>query len=166
MFISVTWSVAKTWNVVIGRIVLIPHDVQCFLQLEENFTLPNKNKGRILFECIKNIEHNTRKFPIDKRIEITNHSIPILNDLVNTPIFTTPNDENLFRLKKDTKEFTVSHPNIIFTRADKGNVTVALDKDIYILKIKDMLSDNETYTEIQRDPTNKLTKSLTDMLTR
>ncbi len=42
--------------------VMILHNIQCFLQLGDNFALPNKNKGRILIECIKNIEHNIRKF--------------------------------------------------------------------------------------------------------
>jgi len=38
-------------------------------------------------------------------------------------------------LAEDTKRFIKSHPNIIFTRADKDNVTVALNQDFYINQI-------------------------------
>lgn len=37
--------------------------------------------------------------------------------------------------------------NIIFTRADKGNVSVALEKNFYINKIEEILNDQNTYTE-------------------
>jgi len=33
---------------------------------------------------------------------------------------------------------------LIFTKADKGNITVALDKACYIKKMKDLLNDPNT----------------------
>jgi len=48
----------------------------------------------------------------------------------------------------------------------KGNITVTLDKDTYIEKVKEMLQDKETYETIKKDPTNKFTKNLRTLLAR
>lgn len=52
-----------------------------------------------------------------------------------------------------------NNPEIIFTHADKGNVTVALNGNLYKHKIKEMLSDSDTYTRVDKDPIKNLTKS-------
>ncbi|KMQ83928.1 reverse transcriptase [Lasius niger] len=62
--------------------------------------------------------------------------------------------------------FLNENQSLILTRADKGNVTVALDKDTYINKMEELLGDRETYKLIKKDPTRKLTTSLRDLLTR
>jgi len=98
---------------------------------------------KLTFEFIKSLENNTRKFPIDKQISITNHSISILNNLTFSLRYQSQNDVQLLKMAEDTKKFTKSHPNVIFTRADKGNVTVAL-KDFYIIQINEMLQDKIT----------------------
>jgi len=48
-----------------------------------------------------------------------------------------------------------NNPNIIF-RADKGNITVTLEKTEYLNKIEEMFNDTETYEKINKDPTKKL----------
>ncbi|KYN38516.1 hypothetical protein ALC56_07093 [Trachymyrmex septentrionalis] len=74
--------------------------------------------------------------PIDRRIAVTNHSIPILNKIISSPIFTSPMDKQLLKMESDTRIFISAHPNIIFTHADKGNVTIAMDKDAYMYKME------------------------------
>lgn len=41
--------------------------------------------------------------------------------------------------------FQKNHPEVLFTRADKGSVTIAVDKQEYIEKIENMLKDKSTY---------------------
>jgi len=48
------------------------------------------------------------------------------------------------------KLFIKKHSSIIFTRADKGNITVALDKNEYITKMEDILHDQDTYINIKK----------------
>jgi len=65
-----------------------------------------------------------------------------------------------------TKIFTKNNPDILFTRADKSNVTVVLQKNDYISRIENMLSDDNTYIAVNKDPLNKLnrhTRSLIEM---
>jgi len=40
-----------------------------------------------------------------------------------------------------TKKFITNNPDTIFTRADKGNSVVALDRKDYISKMKTLFSD-------------------------
>jgi len=55
---------------------------------------------------------------------------------------------------------------VIITRADKGNTTVALDKDTYFKKMNDLLSDSNIYLVVKTDPTKKITNNLRDLLVR
>jgi len=59
----------------------------------------------------------------------------------------------------------------LFTRADKDNTVVALDKTDYISKMEDCLSDVNIYTILQRqqfinNPVNKLLINLKELLKR
>jgi len=46
----------------------------------------------------------------------------------------------------------LSHPNIIFTRVDKDNTIVALDKDTYVRKLNLMSEDKEIYEVANKYP--------------
>jgi len=73
-------------------------------------------------------------------------------------------DIQIIDLIKITNKFIKNNPNIIFTRADKGNITVAL-KTEYLNKIEEILNDTETYEKINKDPTKKLTNEIRKVLT-
>ena len=53
-----------------------------------------------------------------------------------------------------------NNSNILITRADKGNTTVALDKTKYVNGIKPMLSETRTYIPLKKDPTNTTQKKV------
>jgi len=59
-----------------------------------------------------------------------------------------------------TEKFVKDHPDVLFTRSDKGNVTIAINRSEYDLKMEEMLSDTNTYVKINKDPTKKLTNLL------
>ncbi|KMQ84009.1 hypothetical protein RF55_18601 [Lasius niger] len=56
------------------------------------------------------------------------------------------------------RDFIRDNPDVIFTRADKGNVTIALNKIDYLEKMNVLLGDTNTYTTINKDLTKKLRK--------
>ena len=68
---------------------------------------------------------------LDRRIDVTNQSIPILNIIISSPIFTSATDKQLSKLESDTHTFVSAHSNIVFTLVDKGHVTVVMDRDTY-----------------------------------
>ena len=53
---------------------------------------------------------------------------------------------------------------IIFTRADKGNVTVALDRQVYISRVNEMLQNVDTYEAVERDPMRRMITGLCALL--
>jgi len=88
-----------------------------------------------------------------------------LHNLLSKTLYKDKVDINIIKLLESTKTFLKNNPNILFTRADKGSITVVLDKTEYINKIEDMLSDTSTYLEIKKDPIKKLTTDIREILT-
>jgi len=56
----------------------------------------------------------------------------------------------LISLKNSIIRFCKNNPNIIFIIADKGNVTMAMNRDKYISKIEIMLLDKNTYITVKK----------------
>jgi len=143
----------------------IPNNVQFLIQLGDNFSLPTSNKEKITKEIIKSVECNIKKFPKTMHNNIRNRSISIINKLTSFSPHKNSIDGYLMTLKKHTQHFLRDNDNIILTRADKGNITVALDRNNYINKINEMLSDNNTYMKVKKDPTKRIIDNLRRILT-
>ncbi|XP_039313958.1 uncharacterized protein LOC113005816 [Solenopsis invicta] len=75
-------------------------------------------------------------------------------------------EKELLRMKRATSEFCKLNPNVIFTRADKGNITVAMDRLDYINNMEQLLHDKETYSIIKNNPIKKVEKDLNTTLKR
>ncbi|KYN12032.1 hypothetical protein ALC57_15783, partial [Trachymyrmex cornetzi] len=118
-------------------------------------------------DLIKCIENNIYKLPIDERISISNHSLPVLNNLASCSLHCTEVDRSLLQLAKNTRVFLRDmNDRVIFTRADKENVTVALDRQMYISKVNEMLQDVNTYEVVVRVPTRRMVTGLRALLVR
>jgi len=63
-------------------------------------------------------------------------------------------------MHKTTAKFCKKNPNIIFTRVDKGNVTVAMNREEYNNKMEELLQDKNTYIPIKKNPTKNIEKNL------
>jgi len=142
----------------------IPKEITLLLQLGDRFNLPLINQKFALFEYIKSIENSLEKIKKDDRIFHRNKLVTFLEDL-NKPFGFDNVDKLLVEWFKITKKFMYTNRDILFTRADKGNTTVALDKFEYEDKINNMLNDKETYRLIDKDPINSITDNLRKMLT-
>jgi len=65
-----------------------------------------------------------------------------------------------------SRKFLSDHPDLIITRADKGNTTVAMDRGTYLNKMNDLLTDSNTYVIIKKNPVNKIISNLRELLAR
>jgi len=74
------------------------------------------------------------------------------------------NEKCLLRCLKITKNFMKENTDILFTKADKGNATVAIDINEYNNKMKEMFSDPDTYLVVERDPLKKLGDNVRNLL--
>jgi len=111
-------------------------------------------------EFIKDIENNIKKFQIPTQTIIRNRSIQIINNFVSSGSLKNTVDQSLFKLINLACQFLTNNPNLILTKADKGNITVALNKTFYTDKIKDILQNIHTYSKITKNPLNKMVSSL------
>jgi hypothetical protein len=69
------------------------------------------------------------------------------------------------KLYKDTMEFLGQHENdIVITNADKGGKTVVMLRTQYTLKMQSLLSDQNTYKILGRDPTLRIQRDLNAVL--
>ena len=112
------------------------------------------------------MENNIHKLPNSAESTIRSRSDSILNLLPSFPFPNPPLINTFKHLTHTTNTFLRENPNLILTRADKGNVTVAMDRDNYIQKMEELLQDRNTYNVIIKDPTRKLTTCLRDLLAR
>jgi len=65
-----------------------------------------------------------------------------------------------------TTKFIKDNPDISFTRADKGNTVVALDRVNYLNKMEAYLSDSDTYIRLKHNPVKTLLNYLKTLLKR
>jgi len=153
--------------VVYQRNTQIPNEVIGLLQLGEGFCLPPTNTSNTITECIKSVEYNFSRFPLVKNIcMFRNQLFPYIYALRNIDSHLKDIDHNILSAVSATKRFLNNNPDVLFTRADKGNSVVALDKNDYILKMETILMDTNTYTLVKRNPVNKLLSDLKEILKR
>ncbi len=63
-----------------------------------------------------------------------------------------------------TRKFLKDNPNLVITRSDKGNVTVAMDRDAYLEKSLELLNDAETYRLVAKDPISSVENSCNNLI--
>jgi len=136
-------SINNKWFINLSH-VSIPQNVQRLLQLGQNFSLPSTNTENNIIQLIKNIENNIIKLHQDTQNEVRNRSMPIIHNLMSKSLYKESTDIQIIDLIKITNKFIKNNLNIIFTKADKENITVALEKTEYLNKIEEMLNDTET----------------------
>ena len=89
--------------------------------------------------------------------------VQILKSIKNCNIKSAENTI-LYEGVREVKRFISENPNILITRTDKGNTTVIMSRDSYKEKMYEILNDQTTYNLINKDPTNKITVKIGNLL--
>jgi len=121
-------------------------------------------KKLAIHEFIKDIESNVVFHNSKKQVLIRNIAIPQFHKFIKNTPPKHPIDSKLIHWLHKTRQFCKNNPDIIFTRADKGNITVAMDKSFYIKKMEDVLKDDNTYTVVKRSPAKTIEDNLNSRL--
>jgi len=130
----------------------IPQDIMYVFALGPKFGLPTNNKNKFMFELISSIvPHIQRLKPGNPQmINKINFNISvILHKYKNSK--ENNNELNYFhrKLQNDIKKanrFLKNNPEIILTKADKGNISIIMNKSEYDRKMFEMLEDKNTYS--------------------
>jgi len=100
--------------------------------LGDKFSLPiHHDKKQVIHEIIKDVENNIKGFRIENQARIRNTIIPQFNKFLHIKPLKNNITEKLISSLKYTTKFYGNNPDVIFTRADKGNITVALNINTY-----------------------------------
>lgn len=145
----------------------IPQQSLNVLSLGQKFNLPTSNEKIPVRDIISNLEPTIQRLetPTD-RTEMRNK---LCNILTNHKKMRTKKSTFECILKhqvKETKTFLKEHPEILVVNADKGNVTVLINKTDYMEKMKSLLNDEKTYRVLPTDPTNKIQAKCNRVITQ
>ncbi|KAK9687009.1 hypothetical protein QE152_g36779 [Popillia japonica] len=100
------------------------------------------------------LEHFLFNVPVSQRDRIRAKATYLITNFSHNPFFKSPSIST--PIEKEVNLFLKQNPNILITRADKGNTTVAIDRDSYHYKSLELLSDPTTYKVLPKDPTLKI----------
>jgi len=101
---------------------------------------------------------------INNQFLIRNTAIPQFHKFLKNKPPRNIINENLLHMQHITQQFCRDNHNIIFTKADKGNITVALDKKHYINEMNDILKDVNTYMMVKKNPIKSIERDLNNFL--
>ena len=137
----------------------IPREIVQDVALGLKFNTPTETiDKKTAFECIK----STEQFLIYNKIndELANDIRCSMNDTLNSKHNVTRHipiqERQLINNINKTKVFFKKNVDLMFTMADKGNVTVALNKSEYLRKMDTLFSDVTTYKKIKKSPLKDL----------
>ncbi|XP_063975376.1 uncharacterized protein LOC135161598 isoform X2 [Diachasmimorpha longicaudata] len=105
----------------------------------------------VMRNIITTLESKMNIFEKDQQNEVRTICVDVISNFMRQDRL--PRYPELMEKIRSAKTFKKSHPEIVFLKADKGNVTVAVNRQQYIAKMSDLLSDSSTYTVIKNDPT-------------
>ncbi|KAI4484575.1 hypothetical protein M0804_007141 [Polistes exclamans] len=154
--------------------VELPNKVEEIINLEPGFGIPIKPKEVQVNTLIKDLEYGIKNITIEngdeKTIKDTQNNVrtKVVNILTN---YFKKNNLNIHNNIinsnfRKTKRFLKQNPDITVTRSDKGNNTVIMKKDEYLKEMEKLLEDNNTYSLLNKDPTNKFEKMANNLITK
>lgn len=133
----------------------MPDNILETIALGPKFALPYSNIKEIpalkILSDTESIIHRIKDFH-DQDIARFQISSAIYNFL-NHKFHSTSKDKFIYNSFLEAKIFLKQNPNIIVLKSDKGNKSVCMDKSDYDEKINSMISDQNTYKLVNRDPT-------------
>lgn len=147
----------------------IPDSTANFLSLGDNFgvsIIQFNIKDRLFttLEVVKRFEAVCYKIP-PKEVNDTDHTSEcMITDSVQKFFHTRKHISNIDRHIicefNKCKKFLHENNDIFVTRADKGQVTVIMNKNDYIMKMNELLDDQATYRKLKKDSIKPLTSKI------
>ncbi|XP_055522675.1 uncharacterized protein LOC129716859 [Wyeomyia smithii] len=140
----------------------IPDYVERTLMLGPNFNIENRRDVPYI-ELIASIEKviQNKENADEIRSEVSNAMINHIN-YRHQPHH--PPGEWIEKEVIKSKKFIKANPNLVITKADKGSKTVIMEADEYHEKMVNLLTDENTYKKLTKNPTNKIIKKINSFI--
>lgn len=149
--------------------VVIPSDILGYLALGPKFSIePIIGKDISINNILADVDCITS---LITDTSLKNITTARATNVITNIIHNSKNNKHSFirSLHNKTSKFIKDNPNIILTRSDKGNVTVIMNKLVYLELSNSLITNSTSYTQLRSDPTlsiqrkcNSLIKTLSD----
>lgn len=161
-----TPDTSKKWLVNLSNIE-IPAHVANIVSLGPKFNLESE---KISFDdkakIIKNVENSINNVPdAVQRDEIRNIIVEEIIKDKHRKQKHLPQQQKLIRNHLESTKKFIKDNDIMFTSADKGNVTVAVKKSEYYTKVKSMLANTDVYEKLDANPLKDIAENLQKLCT-
>lgn len=144
--------------------VKIPEQVQWLLSHGKKFALPHEQGDLPLLKYITDGEECIKTINGKEDQEMTrNKFTSILESHMNKHSLTN-RDRYTLQAIGETRKFLTENNNIVILEADKGNVTVAMERTEYEKKMSTIVNDMMMYKRINKDPTTILQKKNNELV--
>jgi len=147
----------------------IPNFVNNMLSLGERFALPinvNDSKDRLdtTLSIIKNFEASIFKFPVQIVDKLRAMVIKSLDRNFYRNKHVNYIDAHIHKEYVKCRNFLKNNDDILVTKADKGQVTVIMDRSAYNEQMLRILEDENTYRSLKNNPLRKITIRLDNLI--
>lgn len=131
--------------------IQIPDDIRSFLSLGPRFSVEIPKKEVSVQKLLADVDNIINRFQGENRQNILRAKTTYL---ITEFLKKTPDITNNFQsLYYKTKKFLKDNPELLILKADKGNVTVAMNKHTYGELAESILGDEKYYKKINKNPT-------------
>lgn len=132
----------------------IPSNVATLLGLGPKFAINFEKRHIPIPTLISEVEDIvTRIEPGPRRDDLRAVAVNAITNHVRTHRADQTHMQTMIRsMHQEARSFIKRHPEIVIVQADKGNITVAMDKTSYESKMRQHLSDQATYKKVKNIP--------------
>ena len=128
------------------------------MSLGKKYNVESELSKTDILTTIKDVESNLKNLDLhnDVKNEIRENLTSVTSNNHKRSVHIS-HQEKLFSTNlTKTKSYLKHNPNIFFTHADKGNLTICINVLDYQNKMVDLLKDNNTYKLVNKNPLPKL----------
>ncbi|XP_055912316.1 uncharacterized protein LOC129946222 [Eupeodes corollae] len=136
--------------------IKFPLEIKWLLSLGKKFALPIDKKTFPLFQLIADGEEVIREVKDEKEQELIRAQYGNMLHSFQRSQNSDQFAKYVLYVNKQAISFLKRNKNIIILSADKGNVTVAMERNEYDDKMSVLLSDRSTYWRVRHNPTTTL----------
>lgn len=134
---------------------VIPNDVMTILSLGPKFAITPKETP--ILELATDVEAIiAQQLPKDERREARGEALDMLTKFSKQNKHLSHIDRYLRKAAGTAKQFLRNNRNLMVSTSDKGGVTIISKKDEYFSTIRALLSDLNSFTPLDDDPTVKI----------
>jgi len=143
--------------------------VSGFLSSGEKFALPidlknNRDRLDVSLAVTKNFEACSHLIPERVVEKVRSSIVNSVKKSLHSSKHVNHTDRYLLKEYVNCKKFLKNNEDIFVTKADKGQVTVIMDKIEYVKEMEDILNDDSTYKILKSNPLRKITCKLEAMI--